>query len=78
MSIELKGKKCYVTGRIEDYTKRELRKILERKGMIWSKRINGELDYLITGEEPGEKKIAIAEEINIKIIPWSEFRNYLS
>ena len=77
MELELKGKTCYVTGVIEEYTKKELRKILERKGMKWKKAINGDLDYLITGKEPGSKKISIAEEIGIQIIEWREFKENL-
>ena len=78
MTLELKGRSCYVTGTISEYTKRELRTILTRKGMIWSKSINGDLDYLIVGEEPGEKKINIAEEIGIRMISWEEFKKYLT
>ena len=78
MTIELKGKSCYVSGTIEKYTKKELRKILEKKGMIWKKAINGDLDYLIIGDDPGTKKIEIAKEIGIEIIEWKIIQAQLS
>lgn len=68
-SIELSGKSLYITGTISNHTKKELRKIVERKGMVWMKTINGDLDFLITGDDPGVKKVELANEIGSIIDP---------
>jgi Leucine-rich repeat (LRR) protein len=71
------GKKVYVTGKIEGYTKKEVQKLVEDHGFKWSTTIN-KLDILVTGEKPGPKKLKTAEEFGIKVISWEEFvANYI-
>lgn len=70
-------KRIYVTGKIQDYIKKEVQKFVEDHGFEWSTSINT-LDILVTGERPGPEKLKKADELGIKVISWEEFvANYI-
>ncbi|MFB6159182.1 MAG: NAD-dependent DNA ligase LigA [Candidatus Nanohalobium sp.] len=71
---ELQGLKLVITGSIKDYTREELKDLLERHGADVTSTISTETDYLITGENPGETKVKDAEEQRIEKLSEKEFR----
>ena len=61
------NKKFVITGTISNYSRDELREIIESFDGIVSNSISKSTDYLIMGEKPGSKKEK-AEKLNIKIL----------
>ncbi|MCE7746828.1 MAG: DNA ligase (NAD(+)) LigA [Candidatus Heimdallarchaeota archaeon] len=65
--------KIYVTGKVEEYTKNELKELLEKKGIAWGSGVTKTLDYLVLAEKPGIKRQEQAEALGVKMIGWEEF-----
>ena len=65
--------KIYVTGKVEEYTKIELKELLEKKGIVWGSGVTKTLDYLVLAEKPGIKRQEQAEALGVKMIGWEEF-----
>lgn len=61
------GKNIVVTGRLENYTRSEMKSALESVGANVRSSVNGNTDYVIIGENPGGKKDR-AEELGIPIL----------
>ncbi|MHA2168952.1 MAG: NAD-dependent DNA ligase LigA [Candidatus Kariarchaeaceae archaeon] len=75
---KFQGKRVYVTGKVEGYSKKKLQQLLEEKGFEWSTSISSKLDFLIFGEKPGKSKIDKAMQLGITIKSWSEFLDFLN
>jgi DNA ligase (NAD+) len=72
------GKKVYVTGKIQGYTKKDIQELVEDHGFEWATSISSKLDLLVTGEKAGGKKLEKAKLKGIKIVTWEEFvANYI-
>ncbi|TFF92019.1 hypothetical protein EU545_02260 [Candidatus Thorarchaeota archaeon] len=67
------GKRIYITGKIEGYTKKELRELMEKNGYVWSSTVHT-LDLLVVGERAGKKRLEKARRHGIKTISWDEFQ----
>ena len=63
----------YVTDKIDGYTKKEVRALVEENGYQWPSTISKNLDFLVTGEKAGQKKLEKAEQLGIETIPWERF-----
>ncbi len=74
---ELDGLKIVLTGKIEGFTRQELRELLERHGADVTSSVSGETDYLVVGEDPGETKMENAGEEGTEVIEEEEFREKL-
>ncbi len=72
-----KGKKIYITGKIEGMTKDEVQKYVESLGYEWSSSISKNLDLLVTGEKAGKKKLDKALELGIEVNSWEDFQSKL-
>ncbi|MFW5929439.1 MAG: NAD-dependent DNA ligase LigA [Halobacteriota archaeon] len=59
---ELEGQKIAITGRLQDYTRRELTGLLEKHGAQVTSNVSSQTDLLVVGEEPGETKLHDAEQ----------------
>lgn len=66
------GKNIVVTGRLENYTRSEMKTALETVGANVRSSVNGNTDYVIVGENPGSKKDR-AEELGIPILTEDDF-----
>jgi NAD-dependent DNA ligase len=76
--IKSKGLKIYVTGKVNQYSKKQIEDLLEKRGYEWAP-LTKKLDLLVIGDDPGPKKIAKANKYGIKIISWPEFtKEYLN
>ena len=71
---KLRGLKLVITGSIEGYTRNELTDLLESNGADVTSSVSSETDYLIMGDNPGEKKIEGAEKKEIEILDERQFR----
>ena len=70
-------KRVYVTGTIQNLTKKQIKSKLEGRGIIWQDSITKNLDYLIFGEKAGNSKLSNAEKKGVKILSWTEFNDSL-
>ncbi len=66
----------YVTGKIPDLTKKEIKALLERHNYEWAS-LTKTLDLLVVGENPGGKKLEKAKKYGIPIRAWEEFYSEL-
>ena len=71
-SIPSKGT-VYVSGKIPDMTKKQIKDILREHGYEWAP-LTKKLDFLILGEKAGEKKIQKARKYGIMIKKWEDFK----
>ncbi|MGB9814264.1 MAG: NAD-dependent DNA ligase LigA [Thermovenabulum sp.] len=68
----LKGLSFVVTGTLKNYTRNEVKELIESLGGKVSESVSKKTDYLIVGEEPGSK-LKKAQSLGIKIINEEEF-----
>ncbi|MFB6216568.1 MAG: NAD-dependent DNA ligase LigA, partial [Candidatus Aenigmatarchaeota archaeon] len=71
---ELEGIKLVFTGGLEGFTRQEIIELMERHGADVTSTVSSETDYLVVGENPGENKIADAEQNDIEKLDEEEFR----
>ena len=69
----LEGKTFVFTGRLKDYTRSEAEALVERLGGRATSRVSGNTDYLVRGEDPGQK-LDDAEDEGVAVIGEEEFR----
>ena len=67
-----KGKTFVITGTLENMTRREAKKEIEKRGGKVSSSVSANTAYLVTGENPGSK-LAKARNLDIPILPEEEF-----
>lgn len=65
-----------LTGKLENYTREEIKKIIEENGGKISSSVSKNTSYVIAGEDTGSKLIK-AEELDIPILTEEEFINML-
>ena len=63
------GKKFVITGTINDYTRNEIKDILESYDGIVSESVSKNTDVVIVGENPGSK---YDKAVQLKIEIWNE------
>ncbi|MFB6106549.1 MAG: NAD-dependent DNA ligase LigA [Halobacteriaceae archaeon] len=66
------------TGRVADWTREDLRALVERHGGAAPGSVSGATDYLVVGEDPGEAKRADAEEAGVRELSPGEFFSLLA
>ncbi|NPD88256.1 MAG: NAD-dependent DNA ligase LigA [Asgard group archaeon] len=66
--------KIYISGKVEEYTKNELREMIESKGIEWGSGVSKSLDYLVLAEKAGKKRQEQALALGVKMIDWEEFK----
>ncbi len=77
------GKTVVVTGKLENYGRKEIKEILEKLGANVSSSVSKNTDYLLAGEAAGSKLTKAKEiidsgvETNLKIISEEEFTNLI-
>lgn len=74
---KLNGLRIVFTGALENWTRDEAKKIVERLGGRAVSSVSSETDYLVRGENPGSK-LQQAEEENVKILTEEEFQDFVS
>lgn len=72
----LEGLKFVLTGTLENYTRDELKNILENKGAKVQGSVSSKTDYVVVGENPGSK-FEKAKTLNIKILHENDLKELI-
>jgi len=70
---QLSGKTIVISGKFEQFTRDELKEIIESSGGKNASSISSTTDFIIAGENMGPSKRKKAEELNIPVISENEF-----
>ena len=73
----LNNKKIVLTGKLNNFSRNELKELLEKMGAKVSSTVSKNTDYLISGSDPGSK-IQNAEKLEIQIIFEDDLSNFLN
>ena len=72
----LGGTVFVLTGKLEGYTRNELKETLQELGAKVTGSVSSKTDYVIAGEDPGSK-LAKAQELNVKVLSEDELQELL-
>jgi DNA ligase (NAD+) len=75
--LPLEGKTFVFTGRLEGYTRREAEDLVASLGARAASSVSGRTDYVVAGENPGQK-LQDAEENEVDIIGENEFQELVN
>ena len=78
VSSVLAGKSFVVSGVFVNYSRDEIKNLIESNGGKISSSISSKTNYLVAGDNMGPKKKEKAEKLDIKIISESELSNLIS
>lgn len=76
-SGKLTGKRFVFTGALDDFTRSEAKEAVEQEGGETSSSVNGQVDYVVVGDDPGSKYDE-AKQADVKIINEKDFKKLLS
>lgn len=72
-TLPLEGKTFVFTGKLEDYTRDEARRLVEELGGRPASSVSGETDYVVAGEDPGSK-LEKAKRRKVLILNEKQFK----
>ena len=78
VSSILVGKSFVISGVFANFSRDELKKLIESNGGKISSSISSKTSYLVAGSNMGPSKKEKAEKLNIKIISETELSNLIS
>ncbi len=78
ISDHLKGLTIVVTGSFEQYSRDELKHLIERHGGKNGSSVSKKTDYLLAGSDSGPSKTEKASSLGVKIISEQEFLDLIS
>ena len=70
---KFKNKNLMFTGKLEGVSRAEAKSIVEKNSGRIVSNVSKNLDFLIVGEKPTQKKVLLAKELNIKILNQKDF-----
>ncbi|WP_420182340.1 NAD-dependent DNA ligase LigA [Haloarcula sp. KBTZ06] len=73
----LSGQTFVFTGSLDGYTRSDAQDLIERNGGSATSSVSGNTDYLVLGDNPGQRKRDDAEEHGVKTLTKSEFEELL-
>jgi DNA ligase (NAD+) len=76
-STVLADKIFVVTGTLVQYTRQEVKQLIEQHGGRAASTVSGKTDYLLAGEKAGSK-LTKAQQLGVAVISEDEFRNLLA
>jgi len=65
------GKRIVLTGTVPDFTRNELKELLEKLGARVTSSVSASTDMVIAGENPGSK-LGKAVKLGVKVVPAGE------
>ncbi|MBC8485954.1 MAG: NAD-dependent DNA ligase LigA [Bacteroidetes bacterium] len=72
-SFKLEGKTIIVSGKLENFTREEIKKVIQEHGGKPVSSVSGKTDFLLAGENIGPNKLAKASELGISVINEEDF-----
>lgn len=69
----LKGKRFIASGKLENYSREEIKNEVEKYGGNYVSSVSAKLDYFIAGENVGSKKLEKVKKMKVPIINETEF-----
>ena len=75
---KLRNKSFMFTGKLNGISRAEAKSLIEKNSGKIVSSVNKKLDYLVIGEKPTNRKIALAKELNIKVIDQLEWKKMLN
>ena len=75
---KLSNKSFMFTGKLNGISRAEAKSLIEKNSGKIVSSVNKKLDYLVVGEKPTNRKIALAKELNIKVIDQLEWKKMLN
>jgi DNA ligase (NAD+) len=76
ISEKLKGKTFVITGTLPNFSREEIKEIIEKNGGKETSSVSKKTSYVIAGENPGSK-LQKAKEFEVKVISEAEFFNLI-
>ena len=76
--LPLNGIQVVLTGKLTNFSRDEIKKLIETNGGKISSSISSKTTYLVAGSNMGPSKKEKAEKLNIKIISETELSNLIS
>lgn len=73
LSDKLKGKTIVASGKLERYSREEIKEIIERHGGKAASSVSPKTDFLLAGENIGLNKLEKARDLKVQIISESDF-----
>lgn len=73
ISEKLTGSTIVVTGTYQDFSRDEMKNLIEKHGGKTSSGVSAKTTYLLAGEKPGPDKIQKAQKLGVRIISEEEF-----
>ncbi|MCD4737233.1 MAG: NAD-dependent DNA ligase LigA, partial [Bacteroidales bacterium] len=73
LSGKLLGKTIVASGKLQNYSREEIKSVIEQNGGKAASSVSNKTDFLLAGENIGPNKLAKAKELNIPIISEQEF-----
>lgn len=74
---QLSGLTIVVTGRLSDMTRDQTAALLRKSGATITETVNHNVDYVVVGDNPGNK-LRKAKELGIKLLNESQLRRLLA
>ncbi len=78
LSDKLKGQTIVVTGSFEQYSREELKQMIEQHGGKNGSSVSKKTNYLLVGSDAGPSKTEKASEMGVKVISENEFLELIS
>ncbi len=72
-STILEGKSIVISGNFEQFSRTELKEVIEKNGGKNTGSVSGKTDFIVAGEGMGPSKRKKAEDLGVKIIDENEF-----
>ena len=66
------------TGKLEDISRSEAKSLIEKNAGKIASNVNKNLDYLVIGINPTNRKVIQAKELNVKVIDQKEWQKMLN
>ncbi|WP_146418031.1 NAD-dependent DNA ligase LigA [Haloarcula hispanica] len=73
----LNGQTFVFTGSLDGYTRSDAQDLIERNGGSATSSVSGNTDYLVLGDNPGQRKQDDADEYGVETLSESEFEELL-
>ena len=74
----MRGLRVALSGRIEGENRARFRERVESAGATYAAALDDDVDVLVLGEESVPSKVARAEELGVRVVPWARFQQELA